>query len=163
MHRRDWGKILKILLIDDDPNFCEAVVQWVKGMNKRDISASVNALSVRTTPDPVEFMSMVEQSLIAPTKTLALIDMDIEGDKSAGLSILKSIKEHQSANVSVTPAVIYSNSTDPNEVFTSYDEGANSFYWKGPSGKQKKRFADLVKHWRDVAENPIGPPMGDAS
>ncbi|MEP4038053.1 hypothetical protein, partial [Pseudophaeobacter sp.] len=142
------------ILIDDDEDFCKSVDRWVKRMNQAKDADPENPIQLHVTSKTDDFLGLVNEHANASGKTLALIDMDIWGDKEAGLNLLETIKLRSPKNVSITPSVIYSNSSDPKEILQSYSYGANSFYWKGEGTKQKSRFSELVRHWRDFVSNP---------
>lgn len=143
-----------VAVIDDDDRFLERAERWVKKIRK-DRPESLPDFSFQTYETVSEFKGSVARILRDNGKGLALVDLDINGDKRAGIKLLEELRADEDPAVRAIPVIIYSNSKEPVEVSESYANHANCFVWKGRPKQQKNRFEAIIEHWAGVACVPL--------
>jgi CheY-like chemotaxis protein len=139
-----------VAIVDDDPDFCELIDHWLKAFTKRYPAAK--SISFRHFANGDALIDMLRER--GAKRVLVLLDLDLHGDKRAGIKALSALKQSSVKHLREVPIVIYSNSDDPHEVEECYRERANSYVWKGLGHKQKQRFLNLVRFWIETASLP---------
>lgn len=143
------GRML-VAIVDDDADLCSDVGRWVAAFAKQ--NPNLGTVHFEAFSDGEALVELLRKS--PQPKALVLLDLDIRGDKAAGISTLQKMKTSRASALRNVPVVIYSNTKDPSEVVACYRQFANSYVWKGPGAKQKQRFLDLMKFWVDTATVP---------
>ena len=138
-----------VLMIDDDDDFRTMAEDWVAEINT--VDEDHPQISLVASETPTNFFSSIHNHKEEERRKIALIDLSLKGKKSAGLGVLRRIRESEEQRVRLMPAIIYSASDDDRDVKSSYEKLANSFVWKGNGVDQRKIFTDLLQFWRDTA------------
>lgn len=87
----------------------------------------------------------------APRPTLILIDLNLPG--TDGREVIKVIKEHE--QLKIIPVVVFSTSSNPQDIKICYEEGVNSYMQK-PVNLQilSKNIEYFLSYWFETAILP---------
>jgi CheY-like chemotaxis protein len=141
-----------ISIVDDDEDFCNSLRRWTTSFLKKhsDLSLSLNVY--RSSKEL--FLSLRGADGEQASKTLLILDLDFDGNKTAGIDALARIRRSRRAWLRNIPIIMYSNSDDESEIAACYRRKANSYVWKGFGSKQKDRFIEIVHYWASTASIP---------
>jgi CheY-like chemotaxis protein len=147
-----------ISIVDDDRDFCDAVRSWTEWLLTKSPQKHIHLSGHSTGQQFFDFLDRLD--LESSRKTVILLDLDFDGNKTAGLDALVRIRNSEVENIRTIPVVIYSNSDDITEISKCYHEFANSYVWKGNGfGEQKRRFLEVVKYWTEISMLPSDAEM----
>ncbi|MGB3512664.1 MAG: response regulator [Microcoleaceae cyanobacterium] len=87
----------------------------------------------------------------APRPTLILIDLNLPG--TDGREVIKVIKEHK--ELKIIPVVVFSTSSNPQDIQVCYEEGVNSYMQKPVNLKSlSKNIEYFLSYWFETAILP---------
>lgn len=142
-------KTITILMADDDEDDCllaQEALSKVEIPNHLDIVSDGEMLM-----DYLYRRGEFENLQNIPLPGLILLDLNMP--KKSGLEVLREIKSDP--HLRRIPIVILTSSETPNDVYASYDNGANSFVTKSVA---LTNLVDIVeeigKYWLEIVELP---------
>ncbi len=148
---------MKIIVADDDREFCESLRKWHLQFAKRDCTHSLEIF--HGSSSLIDYLN----ALIANTNSwsntnpcnnfVVLLDLDIDGSPEGGIDILKKIRGDLKGPGKNIPIVMYSNTNEESEINKCYEACANSYVWKGYKD-QKATFLKIMKFWAHAAMYP---------
>ena len=115
-------KAIDVLYVEDNEDYIEFVRRAVKKIDSN--------LSYHAVTDGQDAISYLNQSL-EKDNAAKLILMDINLPGINGIEVLKKIRSNPKAKY--VPVIMFSTSDNPNDVISSYDNGANAYLVK-PEG-----------------------------
>lgn len=143
------SRTITILMADDDPDDCEFTSEALKE------SRLVN--QIRTVGDGEELLDYLfrrgeyEQESASPRPDLILLDLNMP--RMDGRDALKAIKSH--ADLKRIPVVILTTSKAEEDIYRSYDLGANSFVTKPVTFTGLVQvMKDLGRYWFEIVDLP---------
>ena len=98
----------------------------------------------------------------APPEVPALIVLDLNLPGLDGRTVLKAVREHP--RLKSVPVVIFSTSSNPQDIEWCYENGANSYHVKEMDYTAFKRGVEmLVEYWLEAVRLPPTPGTAQAS
>jgi CheY-like chemotaxis protein len=137
-----------ILIVDDD-NDDQYMI--------RQAFATINfAENVKTVNDGVELFEYLERSGKYKNEITLfpkVILLDLNMPKKDGRQCLKEIKQHP--KLKKIPIVIYSTSSNPDDIAFAYEYGASSYITKPYSYQELVKIMEVLKlYWFDTVNTP---------
>jgi CheY-like chemotaxis protein len=134
-----------ILLVEDNPRDAELTIRELKQRSLAD-----NLVWVRDGAEALDFV-LGSASLTSP-KTAhrpKVILLDLKLPKVDGLSVLRQLKEHQTART--IPVVVLTSSQEEQDLVWSYELGVNSYVVKPVAFDQfSQAVAGLGRYWMSL-------------
>jgi CheY-like chemotaxis protein len=130
----------QIILVADDELDEEEIRDWVNlaGLQPRP--------ELLFAPDKTSLFELLAEKAKAGTGLPRIVFLDLNlKSKRFGLEALKDLKSTES--YAQIPVVIYSQSSDPDDIRVTNELHANSYLTKGAGDTQGQRFADALKYW----------------
>lgn len=126
-----------MLIVEDSPEDFELIS---RGLERAGFDAEL--FHCRDGDDALDFLHRSGAYAQAPIPALIILDLNLPG--TDGRDVLEEMK--QDANLAVIPTVVFSNSSNANDVNACYALGANSFVEKplGPNA-----FTEVMMKLRD--------------
>lgn len=118
------GSAPRVLMIDDNPSDCRLVQEMFAESN-----AEIEFHSVPDGPNAFDFLSHTRRYAAAPTPDLIVVDLNLP--VLGGKKILNLIKTHPDWRT--IPVVVLSGSSDPEDVRTCRELGAEAYFVKPSS------------------------------
>ena len=137
-----------ILIADDDHDDQYMIKQAFNSINFNE--------NVQTVSDGVELLDYLYKKgkykdLPAPTPKVILLDLNMP--KKDGRECLKEIK--MATDIKKIPIVIYSTSSNPDDINYAYANGASSYIIKPYSYQELVKIMDAFKHyWFNIVKTP---------
>ena len=137
-----------ILIVDDDNDDQYMIKQAFSTVNLTE--------NVRTVNDGVELFEYLEKTgkykdMNVPFPKVILLDLNMP--KKDGRQCLKEIKEHP--KLKKIPIVIYSTSSNPDDISYAYEHGASSYITKPYSYQELVNIMDTFKqYWFYTVKTP---------
>ncbi|MES2514317.1 MAG: response regulator [Bacteroidota bacterium] len=135
------------ILIADDDNDDQYMIKQAFA------SISLNE-NVRTVSDGVELLDYLYQKgkyKDAPTLLPKVILLDLNMPKKDGRECLKEIKSN--AKLKTIPIVIYSTSSNPDDIAYAYEHGASSYITKPYSYQELVKIMEIFKqYWFNIVK-----------
>ena len=143
------GKVLKILLVEDNP---DDVVIMQKALKSSNVIGQLSV--VRDGQEAVDFLfhhGRFQDPATNPTPALILLDINLP--KLSGVEVLARLK--QEPHLRRIPVVMLTSSKRDEDVVRSYENGCNSFLQKPV---EFDRFVELVRqiglYWATLNVKP---------
>lgn len=144
-------ELAPILLVEDDPDDIEITKRAFKENNIEN-----PLVVVRDGAETLEYLKNTGRYAgrkNAPLPSLIFLDLNIP--RIDGREVLKEIK--QDPTLRFIPTVILTTSKFEEDIFKSYDNGANSYITKSLQFKDFSRMINIVsQYWMEIAEVPEG-------
>lgn len=144
-------ELTPILLVEDDPDDIEITKRAFKENKIKN-----PLVVVRDGEELLELLKRTgryENSSQAPCPGLILLDLNIP--RVDGREVLKKIK--QNPELRSIPTVVLTTSKFEEDIFQSYDSGANTFITKSLHFRDYSKMIGIVtEYWLEVAEVPNG-------
>jgi two-component system response regulator len=113
-----------ILVVEDDPHDLELTLRSISKCDP-----GIQTTIARNGVEALEYLFGPNAEAIELLKNIPrLIIMDLKLPKVNGLEVIKRIKCHQTART--IPIVVFSSSTQEEDILTAYRNGANSYLSK---------------------------------
>jgi CheY-like chemotaxis protein len=101
--------------------------------------------------DALEFLSGVQNSGDAPRPSVILLDLNLPG--MDGRSVLEQLKQDQ--NLKEIPIVIFTTSSNPQDITFCYRQGANGYLIKPMNVSELQKMVQaFVEFWLDANTPP---------
>lgn len=131
------GKPPALLIVEDSPEDFELIS---RGLQRAGFDAQL--FHCINGDDALDFLHRAGDYSNVPVPALVILDLNLPG--TDGREVLEEMKKHE--KLAIIPTVVFSNSSNRNDVNACYALGANSFVEKplGPAA-----FTDVMKKLRD--------------
>lgn len=146
MNMKEIGKLIEILLIEDNPGDARLVVEGLKEGKVRN-----NLTIVEDGDEAMEFLRKEGRHENAPRPDLILLDLNLP--KKDGREVLKEIKSDE--NLRRIPIVILTTSKAEEDIMKTYNYHANCYITKPVD---LDRFIEIIKaiddFWLTIVKLP---------
>ena len=143
------GKPITIVMADDDEDDCQFAREALEQ------ARIVNELHVVEDGEALLEFLLREGTGANPTVRPDLILLDLNMPRMDGREALRILKDH--AELRQIPVVVLTTSKAEEDIFRSYDFGANSFITKPVSFSGLVQIMkDLGRYWFEIVELPPG-------
>ena len=138
---------MTLLVIEDSEEDYEMLKRVVQKK-----SANYELIHCETGKEALEFFLLNKdnhdnQAQLSKIPSLILLDLNLPGID--GKTVLAKLKSHPT--LKLLPIVVFSTSSNPQDIKTCYEKGANAYIIKPMDfDKLKEHIEIILKHWMDV-------------
>ncbi|MFN3346776.1 MAG: response regulator [Candidatus Bipolaricaulaceae bacterium] len=139
---------MTILVVEDDPLHYELIERSVRSLEKANVRYDL--FWAKDGEEALDFLFRRKNYAQAPRPNLVLLDLYLP--KKHGLDVLNEIKKEE--KLRKIPVIVFTVSTDEEEMVRAYDSGAAGFLQKPASPEEFERLLTTVwEYWR-IAKLP---------
>ncbi len=139
---------MTILVVEDDPLHYELIERSVRSLEKANVRYDL--FWAKDGEEALDFLFRRKNYAQAPRPNLVLLDLYLP--KKHGLDVLNEIKKDE--KLRKIPVIVFTVSTDEEEMVRAYDSGAAGFLQKPASPEEFERLLSTVwEYWR-IAKLP---------
>lgn len=139
---------MTILVVEDDPLHYELIERSVRSLEKANVRYDLHW--AKDGEEALDFLFRRKNYANAPRPNLVLLDLYLP--KKHGLEVLNEIKKDE--KLRKIPVIVFTVSTDEEEMVRAYDSGAAGFLQKPASPEDFERLLSTVwEYWR-IAKLP---------
>jgi len=139
---------MTILVVEDDPLHYELIERSVRSLEKANVRYDL--FWAKDGEEALDFLFRRKNYVQAPRPNLVLLDLYLP--KKHGLDVLNEIKKDE--KLRKIPVIVFTVSTDEEEMVRAYDSGAAGFLQKPASPEEFERLLSTVwEYWR-IAKLP---------
>ncbi len=139
---------MTILVVEDDPLHYELIERSVRSLEKANVRYDL--FWAKDGEEALDFLFRRKNYAQAPRPNLVLLDLYLP--KKHGLDVLNEIKKDE--KLRKIPVIVFTVSTDEEEMVRAYDSGAAGFLQKPASPEEFERLLTTVwEYWR-IAKLP---------
>lgn len=139
---------MTILVVEDDPLHYELIERSVRSLERANVRYDL--FWAKDGEEALDFLFRRKNYAQAPRPNLVLLDLYLP--KKHGLDVLNEIKKDE--KLRKIPVIVFTVSTDEEEMVRAYDSGAAGFLQKPASPEEFERLLSTVwEYWR-IAKLP---------
>lgn len=139
---------MTILVVEDDPLHYELIERSVRSLEKANVRYDL--YWAKDGEEALDFLFRRKNYAQAPRPNLVLLDLYLP--KKHGLDVLNELKTDE--KLRKIPVIVFTVSTDEEEMVRAYDSGAAGFLQKPASPEEFERLLSTVwEYWR-IAKLP---------
>ncbi|MCS7216482.1 MAG: response regulator [Candidatus Bipolaricaulaceae bacterium] len=139
---------MTILVVEDDPLHYELIERSVRSLERANVRYDL--YWAKDGEEALDFLFRRKNYVQAPRPNLVLLDLYLP--KKHGLDVLNEIKKDE--KLRKIPVIVFTVSTDEEEMVRAYDSGAAGFLQKPASPEEFERLlATVWEYWR-IAKLP---------
>ncbi len=139
---------MTILVVEDDPLHYELIERSVRSLEKANVRYDL--FWAKDGEEALDFLFRRKNYAQAPRPNLVLLDLYLP--KKHGLDVLNELKTDE--KLRKIPVIVFTVSTDEEEMVRAYDSGAAGFLQKPASPEEFERLLSTVwEYWR-IAKLP---------
>lgn len=139
---------MTILVVEDDPLHYELIERSVRSLERANVRYDL--YWAKDGEEALDFLFRRRNYAQAPRPNLVLLDLYLP--KKHGLDVLNEIKKDE--KLRKIPVIVFTVSTDEEEMVRAYDSGAAGFLQKPASPEEFERLlATVWEYWR-IAKLP---------
>lgn len=139
---------MTILVVEDDPLHYELIERSVRSLERANVRYDL--FWAKDGEEALDFLFRRKNYAQAPRPNLVLLDLYLP--KKHGLDVLNEIKKDE--KLRKIPVIVFTVSTDEEEMVRAYDSGAAGFLQKPASPEEFERLLTTVwEYWR-IAKLP---------
>lgn len=139
---------MTILVVEDDPLHYELIERSVRSLERANVRYDL--FWAKDGEEALDFLFRRKSYAQAPRPNLVLLDLYLP--KKHGLDVLNEIKKDE--KLRKIPVIVFTVSTDEEEMVRAYDSGAAGFLQKPASPEEFERLLTTVwEYWR-IAKLP---------
>jgi two-component system, chemotaxis family, response regulator Rcp1 len=139
-------RTIRLLVVEDSPSFQFLIRQAFRA--RRDIRW--NLVVANDGQEAVRFL-FEEENENVPLPDLILLDWNLP--KVSGSEVLQRVKQHE--KLRRIPVLVFSSSEADEDIHTAYDNHANGYITKPPSGEALAAIVETIERfWIGIAQLP---------
>ncbi len=137
-----------ILVVEDDPHDLELTLRAISKCDP-----TIRTAVVRDGVEVLEYLFGMNQENNDSINTIPrLILMDLKLPRLNGLEVIKKIKSHR--RTGIIPIIVFSSSTQEEDILTAFQNGANSYISKPVKYEEYSQLViSLANYWLRQNQN----------